>query len=202
MIDKLFILFLVFTVISCNQNQKRLIEDDEMKEDIPIVENHVPLEFVHENGKLVGMRFEKVQPEYDNSGKRRLVPTGEEPVFFECDEVLLAIGQQNAFPWIEEDCGIAFNDYGLPELHPVTLQSSLPSVFFGGDAAFGPGNIIIAVAHGHQAAISIDLFCRGENIHERPEPQIREFGAIPWASVGRGTIPNSLKLKLLFSRLA
>ncbi|MEE4166996.1 MAG: FAD-dependent oxidoreductase [Desulfocapsaceae bacterium] len=150
--------------------------EDAIKEDIPIIDNHVPVEFVHENGRLKGMRFEKVTPHYDDKGGRKLVPTGEEPVFFACDEVLLAIGQQNAFPWIEDDSGIIFTDRGLPELDPVTLQSSLPSVFFGGDAAFGPGNIIIAVAHGHEAAISIDLFCRGEDLHRRPQPDVSLAG--------------------------
>ncbi len=150
--------------------------EDAIKEDIPIIENHVPLEFVHENGKLTGMRFEKVSPQYDDSGGRKLVPSGEAPVFIECDEVLLAIGQQNAFPWIEESSGIRFNSKGLPELDPVTLQSSVPSVFFGGDAAFGPGNIIIAVAHGHQAAISIDLFCQGKDLHHRPAPHVTLAG--------------------------
>ena len=124
--------------------------EDAVKEDIPIIDNHVPLEFVIENNTLVGMRFQKVKPEYDQSGKRSLVPTGEDPVFFECDEVLLAIGQQNAFPFINENSGIEFNDWGLPVLDPVTLQSSIPNVLFGGDSAFGPGNIIIAVAHGHK----------------------------------------------------
>ena len=169
----------VSVIVRSPQSEMKASEweiEDAIKEDIPIIENHVPLEFVHENGKLTGMLFEKVTPEYDASGKRKLVSTGEDPVFFECDEVLLAIGQQNAFPWIENDCGVDFNEWGLPELHPVTLQSSLPHVFFGGDAAFGPGNIIIAVAHGHQAAISIDLFCSGKNVHQRPEPYVSLAG--------------------------
>ena len=106
------------------------------------------------------MHFDRVAPELDSRDKRRLRSTGEEPVFIACDEVLLAVGQLNAFPWIEPDAGIVFDDQGLPVLDPLTLQSSLPQVFFGGDAAFGPRNIITAVAHGHQAAISIDLFCQ------------------------------------------
>ena len=150
--------------------------EDAVHEDIPILENMTPLEFIVEDGRLTGMRFERVKPEYDEQGKRRLVPTGEEPVVLECDEVLLAIGQQNAFPFIGPDCDIAFNDWGLPELDPITLQSSVPHVFFGGDAAFGPGNIIIAVAHGHEAAISIDLLCRGEDLHQRPEPEVTLAG--------------------------
>ena len=150
--------------------------EDALHEDIPILENLTPLEFIVEDGRLRGMRFERVMPEYDEQGKRKLVPTGEEPVVLECDEVLLAIGQQNAFPFIEPECNIAFDDYGLPTLDPVTLQSSVPTVFFGGDSAFGPGNIIIAVAHGHEAAISIDLLCRGEDLHNRPEPEVTLAG--------------------------
>ena len=150
--------------------------EDALHEDIPILENLTPLEFIVEDDRLTGMSFEKVKPVYDEQGKRKLVPTGEEPVILECDEVLLAIGQQNAFPFIEPESNIAFNDYGLPELDPVTLQSSVPNVFFGGDSAFGPGNIIIAVAHGHEAAISIDLLCRGEDLHNRPEPEVTLAG--------------------------
>ena len=150
--------------------------EDALREDIPILENLTPLEFIIEDGRLAGMRFEKVKPEYDGQGKRKLVPTGEKPVVLECDEVLLAIGQQNAYPFIKPDSKIAFNDYGLPELDRVTLQSSVPNVFFGGDSAFGPGNIIIAVAHGHEAAISIDLLCRGEDLHDRPEPEVTLAG--------------------------
>lgn len=150
--------------------------EDALHEDIPIFENLTPLEFIIEDDRLTGMSFEKVTPVYDEQGKRKLVPTGEEPVILECDEVLLAIGQQNAFPFIEPESNIAFNDYGLPELDPVTLQSSVPNVFFGGDSAFGPGNIIIAVAHGHEAAISIDLLCRGEDLRNRPEPEVTLAG--------------------------
>ena len=150
--------------------------EDALHEDIPILENLTPLEFIIEDDRLTGMSFEKVTPVYDEQGKRKLVPTGEEPVILECDEVLLAIGQQNAFPFIEPESNIAFNDYGLPELDPVTLQSSVPTVFFGGDSAFGPGNIIIAVAHGHEAAISIDLLCRGEDLRNRPEPEVTLAG--------------------------
>lgn len=150
--------------------------EDALHEDIPILENLTPLEFIIEDDRLTGMSFEKVTPVYDEQGKRKLVPTGEEPVILECDEVLLAIGQQNAFPFIEPESNIAFNDYGLPELDPVTLQSSVPNVFFGGDSAFGPGNIIIAVAHGHEAAISIDLLCRGEDLRNRPEPEVTLAG--------------------------
>ncbi len=146
--------------------------EDALREDIPIYDNHVPKAFVIENGRLVGMQFDKVRAEYDADGKRRLVPTGEEPVFMPCDDVLMAIGQENAFPWIEKDIGIEFNDWGLPVLDETTFQSTLKNVFFGGDAAFGPKNIITAVAHGHQAAISIHLHCQGRSVHERPAPGV------------------------------
>ena len=145
-------------------------KEDAIHEDIPIIDNHNPKEFVVENGKLVGMKFEKVEAQYDENGRRSLVPTGEELAFYPCDEVLMAIGQENAFPWIERDIGIVFDKWGLPVLDQETFQSSNPKVFFGGDAAFGPENIITAVAHGHQAAISIDLFCNGKPTADRPAP--------------------------------
>jgi len=145
-------------------------KDDAMAEDIPIIDNHVPLEFVVEDGRLIGMKFDRVEARYDANGKRSLVSTGEEPAFYPCDEVLMAIGQENAFPWIERDVGIEFDQWEMPAVDRVTFQSSNPQVFFGGDAAFGPENIITAVAHGHQAAVSIDRFCRGENVAERPLP--------------------------------
>ena len=185
--------------------------EDAMKEDIPILENHAPLEFVVENGTLTGMRFEKVQPHYEDDGRRRLVSTGEEPVFLGCDEVLLAIGQQNAYPFIEPETGIVFNDQGLPELDPVTLQSSVPSIFFGGDSAFGPGNIIIAVAHGHEAAISIDHYCQGRDPRERPEPYVtlagQKLGFHDWlydshiTEDERQIVPTVDKAKTLHDRL-
>ncbi|HID02724.1 MAG TPA: glutamate synthase, partial [Desulfobacterales bacterium] len=146
--------------------------EDAISEDIPIIENHVPLEFVTENGILVGMRFEKVEAHYDAEGKRTLISTGEEPIYLECDEVLLAVGQLNAFPWIEEDSGFQFTERGLPVLDKETLQSNVQNIFVGGDAAFGPANVITAVAHGHEAAISIDLYCRGKDLHKRPKPQV------------------------------
>lgn len=146
-------------------------KEDAMHEDIPIFDNHVPLEFVVDNGKLCGMRFEKVKAVYDDQGKRSLVPTGEEPVYFECDDVLIAIGQENSFPWIERDIGIEFGKWDMPVVSELTFQSSLPRVFFGGDAAFGPENVITAVAHGHQAAVSIDLHCQGQDVTARPAPR-------------------------------
>ncbi|MCW5579226.1 MAG: FAD-dependent oxidoreductase, partial [Dokdonella sp.] len=130
-------------------------KEDAMHEGIPILDCRVPKAFLHEGGRLVGMSFEKVRVEYLD-GRRRLVPTGEPDEFHACDEVLVAVGQENAFPWIERDVGIAFNEWGMPALDEATLQSTLPHVFFGGDAALGPKNIIWAVAHGHEAALSID----------------------------------------------
>jgi len=185
--------------------------EDALGEDIPIVDNHSPLDFVIEGGRLVGMRFEKMRSGPDAAGRLRTEPTGEEPVFFPCDAVLLAVGQMNAFPWIEADAGIEFDKYGLPVLDPLTLQSSLPQVFFGGDAAFGPRNIITAVAHGHQAAISIDLFCRGESLRNRPAPQVnlagQQMGVHDWlyhnqvTTTERQAVPMLAKAKSLKDRL-
>ena len=145
-------------------------KEDAMHEGIPILNYMVPKAFIHDNGRLTGMTFEKVKAEYDDQGRRRLVPTGEPEQHVECDDVLVAIGQENAFPWIERNIGIEFDKWGMPVVDKVTLQSSLPNVFFGGDAAFGPKNIIWAVAHGHEAAVSIDKLCQGEDVKERPAP--------------------------------
>ncbi len=145
-------------------------KEDAMHEGIPIHNFLVPREFTHDNGRLTGVLFQKVRAEYDFRQRRSLVPTGEPDVHMECDEVLVAIGQENAFPWIERDIGITFDKWGMPVLDPDTLQSTLPKVFFGGDAALGPKNIITAVAQGHEAAVSIDLFCHGRDLKERPAP--------------------------------
>ncbi len=145
------------------------IEDAE-REGIPILDNHSPKEFLVENGELKAVVFERMRAEYDETGRRSLIPSGEPPVVVECDDVLMAIGQNNAFPWIERDIGLEFDESGMPIVDSQTFQSTLPTVFFGGDAAWGPENIIWAVAHGHQAAISIDLHCKGEALTERPSP--------------------------------
>lgn len=145
--------------------------DDAKNEDIPMYENHVPKEFLVENGKLVAMRFEKVYAEYDTNGRRTLVPTGEDPVIMPCDDVIIAIGQDNCFPWVERDLGIQFNRWDMLQVNPETYQTDLPQVFVGGDAAFGPENIITAVAHGHKAAISIDKYLQGEDVKQRPDPR-------------------------------
>jgi NADPH-dependent glutamate synthase beta subunit-like oxidoreductase len=160
-------------------------KEDAMHEGIPIYNNHVPKEFVINDGKFVGMHFEKVEAEYDENGKRSLVPTGEPLVFMEADVVLMAIGQENAFPWIERDLGIEFDKWDMPVVDQTTFQSTNEKVFFGGDAAFGPENVITAVAHGHQAAISIDLYCRGEGVGNRPAPGVtlvsQKMGVHEWS---------------------
>jgi NADPH-dependent glutamate synthase beta subunit-like oxidoreductase len=186
------------------------IEDAE-HEGIPIFENHVPKEFVVENGKLVGMKFEKVKAEYDAAGKRSLVPTGEPTVFIEADDVLIAVGQENAFPWVERDLGIEFDRWEIPILDKKTFQSTVPNVFFGGDAAMGPKNVITAVAQGHQAAVSIDLFLSGKNLQERPSPLTnlihQKMGIHEWmydsavAPDLRFKVPHADKAKSLTDRL-
>lgn len=150
-------------------------KEDAMHEDIPIIDNHVPVSFEVKDGRLAGMYFEKVRAVYDDKGKRRLVPTGEDHVFIEADDVLIAIGQENSFPWIERDLGLEFDEWEMPKVDQTTFASTLPKVFFGGDAALGPKNIITAVAQGHQAAISIDLFCNGEDINHRPPPDVQLY---------------------------
>jgi thioredoxin reductase/ferredoxin len=159
--------------------------EDAQAEDIPFLNYHVPKEFIHENGKLVGMKFEKVTKQIDKNGRRQLIPTGEDPVIVPCDDVLCAIGQENSFPWIERDIGIKFDQWELPLLDTKTFQSTNPKVFFGGDAALGPDNIITAVAHGHEAALSIDLQCKGNSIKERPAPdtilQSLKMGIHQWS---------------------
>ncbi len=148
-------------------------KEDAIHEGIPILDNHVPLEFVVKDGKLVGMTFDKVEAQYEADGRRKLVSTGEEPVYVDCDDVLIAIGQENAFPWIEKETGIRFTSWGTPIINDdETFQSTNKKVFFGGDAAFGPANIITAVAHGHKAAVSIDLYCNGQDLEDRPPPNV------------------------------
>jgi len=160
-------------------------KEDAQHEGIPILNFLVPKSFVHDNGRLTGMLFEKVKAEYDAKGRRQLVPTGEPDQFFECDDVLVAVGQENAFPWIERDIGLEFDKWNMPVVDKVTMQSSIPNVFFGGDSAFGPKNIIWAVAHGHEAAISIDKLCSGENVNDRPPPMVnlmsQKMGSHEWS---------------------
>ncbi len=171
-------------------------KDDAMREDIPILNMLVPKKFTHRDGKLTGVMFEKVKAEYDARGRRRLVPTGEPDQHFECDDVLVAVGQENAFPWIERDIGIEFDQWDMPVVDEVTMGSTNPKVFFGGDAAFGPKNIIWAVAHGHQAAISIHQFCHGESVRDRPPPLVnlmsQKMGIHEWS------YDNDISLDLRF----
>ncbi len=160
-------------------------KEDAQHEGIPIMNYLVPKAFLHDNGKLKGMSFEKVAARKDEKGRRELVPTGEPEVVIECDDVLVAIGQENAFPWIERDIGMEFDRWAMPKVDPKTMQSTIPNVFFGGDAAFGPKNIIWAVAHGHDAAISIDKFLNGEDLSVRPPPGVnvasQKMGIHEWS---------------------
>jgi NADPH-dependent glutamate synthase beta subunit-like oxidoreductase len=160
-------------------------KEDAMHEDIPILNFLVPKEFTHDNGKLTGVVFEKVKAEYDDKGRRKLVPSGEPDQHFPCDDVLVAVGQENAFPWIERDIGVAFDKWDMPKVDPKTMASTHPKVFFGGDSAFGPKNIIWAVAHGHDAALSIHKLCSGEDITERPLPDVeivsQKMGIHEWS---------------------
>ena len=160
-------------------------KEDATHEGIPILNWLVPKEFIHDRGLLTGVLFEKVKAEYDSRGRRNLVPTGEPDTFIACDDVLIAVGQENAFPWIERDIGIEFDRWDMPKVDPKTMQSTLPTVFFGGDAAFGPKNIIWAVAHGHDAAISIDKLCHGEDVADRPPPGVtlvsQKMGIHEWS---------------------
>jgi formate dehydrogenase beta subunit len=139
--------------------------DDAEEERVEIVINYAPKSFVMEKGRLVGMVFDKL--EWKEEGGKQ-ISTVVESVTFPCDDVVLAIGQENSFPWIERDIGLEFDKWGMPTVDKVTMQSTRPGVFFGGDAAWGPENIIWAVAHGHSAAISIHNHCHGVPLTERP----------------------------------
>lgn len=140
--------------------------EDAEEENVDILVNHSPKEFVVENGKLVGMKFDQMEYNIDEDGRiDRGKSTG--VVTIPCDDVILAIGQDNAFPWIERDIGIEFNQWDCPEVDKTTFMCSREGVFFGGDAAWGPENIIWAVAHGHEAAISIHKYCNGESVADR-----------------------------------
>jgi formate dehydrogenase beta subunit len=208
-------------------------KEDAMHEDIPIIDNHVPKAFVvervssphvsegHANGKptqdqptgyrLTGMMFEKVEAKYDESGKRSLVPTGEPEVFYPADDVLIAVGQENSFPWIERDIGIEFDKWEMPVVDKTTFRTTHPKVFIGGDAAFGPENVITAVAHGHQAAVSMHLFCEGKDlVADRPSPYVNlhsmKMGIHEWAydseidEYDRLAVPQAPKTKTLVNR--
>ena len=181
--------------------------DDAQREDVEILNNHVPLEFVLEEGKLTGIKFEKVEPVFDAEGRRKLVSAGEEPVLFPCDDVLCAIGQENHFPWIERDIGLEFDKWGMPVVDETTFRSTHSRVFFGGDAAFGPENIIWAAAHGHQAAISIHQLCNNVDLTDRPDPHVtlisQKMGMHEWSyhndisNDERYLVPHADKVKAL-----
>jgi formate dehydrogenase (NADP+) beta subunit len=160
-------------------------KEDAIHEGIPILNYLVPKAFTHDNGRLTGVTFEKVKAMQDEKGRRKLTPTGEPDEHHPCDDVLLAIGQENAFPWIDRGIGIDFDDRDMPVVDKITMQSTHPKVFFGGDAAFGPKNIIWAVAHGHDIAVSIDKISNGEDITERPAPGVslvsQKMGIHEWS---------------------
>ena len=144
--------------------------EDAEEEQIELLLNHAPLRMIIENGKLTGMEFAIVEWHEDKNG--RLQSTELDRVILPCDDVILAVGQENAFSFMERDIGIEFDQWDVPVVDPVTFQSTRAGVFFGGDAAFGPKNIIWAVAHGHQAAISIHKYCHGEDMTERLPDQV------------------------------
>jgi formate dehydrogenase (NADP+) beta subunit len=175
-------------------------KEDAMHEGIPIHNYLVPKQFTHENGKLTGIAFEKVKAERDAKGRRKLVPAGEPEQHFPCDDVLVAVGQENAFPWIERDAGIEFDEHGMPKVDAATMASSNRKVFFGGDAAFGPKNIIWAVAHGHEAAVSIDKMLHGEDIADRPLPAVvlmsQKMGIHEWSYDNEIALDNRYKVPL------
>ncbi len=183
--------------------------EDAEEEMVEIVVNHSPKAFIVEDGKLAGMTFETMEYDFDDDGgiaDTRVV--GE--AFFACDDVILAIGQENAFPWIERDLGIQFDRWDVPAVDPVTFEAKLPGVFFGGDAAFGPKNIIWAVEHGHQAAISIHKYCHAQSLTDRlprgVSLQSAKMGMHEWSysndfdPVARRMMP-SVDLKERFKKL-
>ena len=183
--------------------------EDAEEESVEIVVNRSPKAFVIEDGRLTGMRFDRMEYDLDAAGRitaERIV--GEE--FLPADDVILAIGQENAFPWIERDLGIQFDKWDVPVVDTTTFKSTHPQVFFGGDAAFGPKNIIWAVEHGHQAAISIHRHCQGESVHDRLPPgmnlQSRKMGMHEWSyandytPVERRLMPH-VSLKERFKKL-
>jgi len=158
--------------------------EDAEAESVEIVINRSPKNFVIEGGRLKGMMFDVM--EYGVDARGRITDeqvTGEE--FYPADDVILAIGQENAFPWIERDIGVEFDKWEVPKVDTTTFESTRPGVFFGGDAAFGPKNIIWSVEHGHQAAISIHQFCQGKSVSDRMPPgvnlQSRKMGMHEWS---------------------
>jgi formate dehydrogenase (NADP+) beta subunit len=182
--------------------------EDAEEEQVEIIVNHSPKTFEVRDGRLTGMRFEQMEYELKDGKIKSERVVGE--VVIPCDDVILAIGQENAFPWIERDLGVTFDKWDLPQVDPVTFQSTRPGVFFGGDAAQGPKNIIWAVEQGHQAAVSIHKLCRGEPITERMPPGIslssRKMGIHEWsykndyAPIERRLMPH-VSLKERFKKI-
>jgi len=182
--------------------------EDAESESVEIVINRSPKQFVVEGGALKGMLFDRM--EYDMQGERIAAERTVGEQMYECDDVILAIGQENAFPWIERDLGIEFDKWSVPKVDAKTHQSTNPQVFFGGDAAFGPKNIIWAVEHGHQAAISIHQYLQGKAVAERPAPGVNlvsvKMGVHEWAygndysPIERKLVPH-VSLKERFKKL-
>ena len=156
--------------------------EDAEEEGVEILENLQPVRFIIENGKLTGLEFDKFKSEETPSGLKQEV-IGREII--PCDTVVLAIGQDNAFPWIERNIGLEFGKWDMPVVDKKTHMSTRPGVFFGGDAAFGPANIIWSVEHGHQAAISIHNHCQGVPVTDRPPRGVNlvstKMGLHEWA---------------------
>jgi len=183
--------------------------EDAEEERVEIVVNHSPKEFVIEAGKLTGMKFDELEYELDAAGEIVAQRTVRE-VFLPCDDVVLAIGQENAFPWIERDLGLSFDKHDVPVIDAVTFESTRPGVFFGGDSAFGPKNIIWAVEHGHQAAISIHKRCQGLDLKQRMPRGVNlataKMGIHEWSysndydPAGRRIMPH-VDLKKRFKKL-
>jgi formate dehydrogenase beta subunit len=182
--------------------------EDAEAEHVEIVVNHSPKAFIHEGGRLTGMLFDQIEYQMEGGKITSERVTGQ--VTLPCDDVILAIGQENAFPWIERDLGIEFDRWSLPTVDPKTFQSGRPEVFFGGDAAQGPKNIIWAVEQAHQAAISIDRFLNQLDVHERPPSALtlasRKMGMHEWsykndyATLERRLVPH-VSLKERFKKI-
>jgi formate dehydrogenase beta subunit len=182
--------------------------EDAEEENVEIIVNHSPKSFVIEGGRLTGMLFDVLEYELEDGviKRERVI----EQVTIGCDDVILAIGQENAFTWIERDIGLKFGKWDQPVVDPVTFQSTLPQVFFGGDAAQGPKNIIWAVEHGHQAALSIHNLCSGAEVSARPRRGVtlssRKMGMHEWsykndyAPLERRLMPH-VSLKERFKKL-
>jgi NADPH-dependent glutamate synthase beta subunit-like oxidoreductase/ferredoxin len=172
--------------------------EDAEEERVELLLNHSPDAYIIENGKLTGMKFSRVEWNEDENGRLKSTTLGE--VVLPCDDVILAVGQENAFTFIERDIGIEFDEWDMPIVDKTTFQSTRSNVFFGGDAAFGPKNIIWAVEHGHQAAISIHKHCQGQPVSDRLPPSMhlssRKMGIHEWSysndysSMVRRTMPR------------